>query len=110
MTANGQQLCSFCPVYQKTPVKIGIWIDPGKPSETLLSTCQGVSESLVIYSWWSAWVTNHAQATDNGYIENWTLDNTPSLFADKTINQSITGPGGITFTEKTTLQLKPPGQ
>ena len=31
VTANGQQLCSFCPVYRTEPVKVELWMDPGKP-------------------------------------------------------------------------------
>ena len=107
LTANGQQLCSFCPVYRKTPVKVGIWMDPGKPSETVLSTCPGGAMTLTMYNWWTAWVTNHATSGDNGYIEKWDLVDTPSLFAQKTISQSVTGPGGIVLTEKTDLKLKP---
>lgn len=110
LTQNGQQLCSFCPVYQKKPLKVAIWMDPGKPSETLLSSCSGFSQTLTMYSWWTAWVTNHAAAGDNGYIESWTLDDTPSLFADKKITKTVIGSGGITLTENTTLMLKPPGQ
>ncbi|HEY3739604.1 MAG TPA: hypothetical protein VGL53_07160 [Bryobacteraceae bacterium] len=110
LTQNGQQLCSFCPVYQKKPLRVAIWMDPGKPSETLLSSCSGFSQTLTMYSWWTAWVTNHAAAGDNGYIESWTLDDTPSLFADKKITTTVIGSGGITLTENTTLMLKPPGQ
>jgi len=107
LTANGQQLCSFCPVYQKAPVKASIWMDPGKPSEAVTVTCNGVPQSIPMNSWWTAWATNHAQAGDNGYIENWDLVNTPSVFAQKTIDTSITGPGGIKLSEKTSLMLKP---
>ncbi len=107
VTANGQQLCSFCAVYQKVPVKVGIWMDPGKPSETLLSTCDGVSYPVTLYSWWTGWVVNHASSGDNGYIESWDLVNTPAVFAQKTINRTVVGDGGITITEITDLKLKP---
>lgn len=106
LTQNGQQLCSFCPVYRKTPVQVSLWLDPGKPGEVVTVTCNGVPLDTPMNSWWTAWVTNHA-ATDLGYVVNWNLVNTASLLAQKTIIESITGLGGIKFTEKTDLQLKP---
>ena len=109
VTLNGQQLCSFCPVYRKTPVEVDLMIDPGKPSETLLATCKGVATPIPGTFWFAGWATNHAAAGDNGYIQNWDLQNTPDLFAQKSISESNTGPSA-TLTEKTDLKLKYPTQ
>lgn len=109
VTANGQQLCSFCPVYRKIPVKVELWVDPGKPAESIVMTCSGVSQTIPANFWWTGWSLNHAAAGDNGFIQGWDLVNTPDLLAQKNISQTVTN-DGITLTEKTDLKLKPVSQ
>ncbi len=109
LTINQQQLCSFCPVYRKTPIKTELWIDPGKPSETFISTCKGGSATVPGNFWYAGWSVNHATAGDNGFITGWDLQSDPTFQAQKNINKSVTGPSA-TLSEKTTLMLKPMGQ
>jgi hypothetical protein len=106
LTAKGQQLCSFCPVYRKTPVKVELWVDPGKPAETIVATCPGVSQSIPAIFWWSGWSQNHASAGDNGFIQGWDMQADPTFSAQKDINQHYVNAAGD-FKEKTTLKLKP---
>jgi hypothetical protein len=106
VTANGQQLCSFCPVYKTTPVKVELWMDPGKPSESVLSKCSAGSMTISTNFWWAGWVLNHQ--TDNGFITGWDLVNTPSIFAQKNISQTVSN-SGTTLSEHTDLKLKPLG-
>jgi hypothetical protein len=106
LTLNGRQLCSFCPVYKKTPVEVDLWIDPGKPTETLLATCPGGSQSIPGLFWFGGWAVNHLTQTST-YIQNWNLTNTPDQFATKTINATNSS-GGVALTEKTEMTLKSP--
>lgn len=109
VTANGQQLCSFCPVYRTTPVKVELWMDPGKPAEGVVSTCKGGAMTIATNFWWTGWIVNHATAGDNGFITGWDLVNQSNLMAQKTISTTVSQ-SGITLTEKTDLKLKPFGQ
>jgi hypothetical protein len=105
VTLNGVQLCSFCPVYRKTPVKVELWVNPGKPTETLLATCRGVSQSIPGVFWWSGWAENHASDPTPGFIMGWDLQADPFL-ASKTIMRTYSDVTG-SYTENTQLKLKP---
>ncbi len=93
-------------MYRKTPVKAEMWLDPGKPTETVLATCPSASTTIPGIWWYAGWSTNHATAGDNGFIKDWDMMADPSFSAQKTINEHVTGPSA-TLTEKTTLMLKP---
>ncbi len=109
VTAKGQQLCSFCPVFKKTPVKVELWVDPGKPAESLLASCPGGAMSIPGLFWFAGWAQNHAAAGDNGFIQGWNMMGDPTFSADKDISQTYVSPAG-NFKEKTTLKLTPMGQ
>ena len=86
-----------------------MWLDPGKPTETVLATCPSASTTIPGIWWYAGWSTNHATAGDNGFIKDWDMMADPSFSAQKTINEHVTGPSA-TLTEKTTLMLKPKTQ
>lgn len=109
LTYKGQQLCSVCPVYRKTPIQVDLVMNPGAPSEQLEQDCPGLDPNMLqFFAWLTGWSAFHAPDTGYGVISDWSLVNQPDLFAQKPFSQSMTV-GGLTFSENSDFKLKPCG-
>ena len=104
-----QQLCSFCPVYRKKPVKVELYLDPGLPNEVMEQTCPDTGTTITPQTLWLAgWSAFHyADPMLPDLFQNWDLPNTPDLLAHKAVPNHTTDQSGFLLTEQTDLKLKP---
>ena len=100
---KGQQLCTFCPVYRKAPVQVQLVLNPGLPSEQVKEVCPDGTTTITENFWLNGWIAFHNLES---FITSWDLVGSPDLLADKSFSATTTA-NGITFTEKTDLQLLP---
>lgn len=108
---NGEQLCEFCPIYQKKPLDVEMLIDPGAPSEMMTALCGAGAPPLTLSTqlWLSLWKLQHqVPGTDLGFINGWDLPDNGVPLARKSISAKIPGPTGASGTETTTFTLVNP--
>ena len=99
---KNQQLCSYCPVFRKTPVKVDLLLSVGMPSELINEVCPGATAMVTEYSWLLGFSTFYP----GGEVADWGLKNQPDLFAEKTESRTMTF-GGFPTTENSDFKLKP---
>ena len=102
-----EQLCSFCPVYTKTPVAVDLYLFPGIPGETIQEVCPDETVTLPEFFWLAAWSLFHYTENDPNHIADWDIENTPTLLADKSEANSGQDATNFTLTEQTDFKLKP---
>ena len=103
---NGQPLCSFCPVYRKTPVKVELYLNPGAPYDMTTATCPNGGVSMFVEPiWGNGW---KAMFPDNiGFVNNWDVVNTPDMLAQKNVPKTTNSFIGVQYTDQGTFKLKP---
>ncbi len=105
---GGTALCSFCPIYEKTPFRVELLVDPGSPSESY--TACGVPGSTT--QWLAFWQAEHFSASgDQEYFTDWLLPGPNGEFAEKDLAVPVPippSPVSIQGTENTTLKLVVP--
>jgi len=102
--SNRQQLASFCPVNDKSPVSVSLLLDPGMPKENLSNACSGFLDRpatpVSTSEWQQTWTLFHPSGTAIG---GWQIPGANS-FAHIEFSQSKAD-SGRTLTEKTKLDL-----
>ncbi len=104
LTQGGQQLCSFCPVFRKTPASVQLMLDPGRPTEKYETACGSAATPSTNAFWQTAWQGYYKAGVD--YLSNWNIASTPDLTARKTISRSRQVGPTISTTEEAVFELK----
>ena len=108
---NGEQLCAFCPIYQKKPLDVEMLVDAGSPSEVTVALCGAGAPPLTLPTqlWVSLWKLQHlVPGTDMSFINGWDLPDNGVPLARKSISAKIAAPMGASGTESTTFTLVNP--
>src|SRR5215211_1103850 len=89
LTERGQQLCSWCPVYRRKPVKIELFLWPGFPKEiweqVAEGQCGGATDKDEGVYWIGGWSASHLPLSA---IDSSDLIGRPDLLAEKTITKN----------------------
>ncbi|MBI5283178.1 MAG: hypothetical protein HY858_15950 [Candidatus Solibacter usitatus] len=107
VTHRGQQLCSFCPVFDKVTDRIEVLVDPGTPKDGAITTCPSNTTFSSLDWWWAAWATLQSTTTVAGdltFVTAWQPLPSGEILATKELNRSATITGG-TVSEKSTFKL-----